>query len=118
MKSTIMTSHKNFCPFCKSTVYNKIISQPDLRFFPKDVFHIYRCKNCNILFTLPVLSLEQLTKYYPKSYGAYLELNKVDKLFKQAISTYNSPFAKVLLFMEKILSRSFYKEIWMQYPKK
>ncbi len=113
-----MTLHKDICPFCNSANFTKIFSQSDLRFFPKDIFHICRCKNCNILFTLPILSLEQLKKYYPKSYGAYLELNKVDAVFKQAITDYKRWYFRILLFMERVLSRNFYKEIWARYPKK
>ena len=112
-----MNNHKDLCPFCHSSEYLYILSQPDIRYFPEDSFQICRCKSCNILFTLPIQSLKQLQKYYPNTYGPYRDINSIDKIIKNSSSYYNKLLNKIVLRLERVYSHSFYKEIHRNYPR-
>ncbi|MBY9006439.1 MAG: class I SAM-dependent methyltransferase [Candidatus Lokiarchaeota archaeon] len=112
-----MNNHKDQCPFCQSSEYLYILSQPDIRYFPEDSFQICRCKSCNILFTLPIQSLEQLRKYYPKTYGPYREINSVNEIIENTHFHYSKFLNKILLLFEKVYSHSFYKEIHRNFPR-
>ena len=57
------------CYLCGAEDFTFIDRQADLRFFPEEQFQIVRCDSCDLLYTMPKLSLEELRKYYPTGYG-------------------------------------------------
>ncbi len=97
------------CNYCSSTNFYNITRQVDIRYFPKEVFTINKCRDCGILFTLPNMTIKELGKYYPKLYGAY-NLGNINSIFKK-----NTLKRRLDGFL-KIYERLLYKELSNNYP--
>jgi SAM-dependent methyltransferase len=61
------------CPLCGSAASTLVDTQSDFRFFPDDVFRIAQCASCDLLYTLPRLSTDELAPYYPARYPEYAD---------------------------------------------
>ena len=68
-----MSGSSDSCYLCACEDHDVVATQADLRFFPEDEFRVVRCKSCGLLYTLPKLCPEVLSKYYPPDYGDYAD---------------------------------------------
>ena len=59
------------CLVCKSKFNTLVAEQKDIRFNQNEVFKIFKCYECDLLFTVDRLNEDSIKKYYPKSYSAY-----------------------------------------------
>jgi len=60
------------CPVCKSNEIGTYFQNcTDLLYQHPGKWRLCECKKCNIVFTDPVLSEEELLSYYPENYSAY-----------------------------------------------
>jgi SAM-dependent methyltransferase len=69
----VSAARPNGCPLCGSAASTLVSTQPDFRFFPGDEFHIARCGSCDLLYTLPRLTTDELAPYYPARYPEYAD---------------------------------------------
>lgn len=60
------------CELCGGRVFTPVVSQRDLLLDrPDPVFRIVRCTECDLLFTNPRPSREELSAYYPEDYYSH-----------------------------------------------
>jgi len=72
------------CIFCGGASARVVCNQPDLRYFPDEVFSVLECSACGTKFTAPRFSENDLNKYYPSAYGAYTPR-------EQVLATFSGP---------------------------
>lgn len=69
------------CELCGGDKFVPILSQRDLLLDrPEPLFHVVRCEQCNLLFTNPRPSGEEMAAYYPEEYGPHSD---ADRLLQQ-----------------------------------
>src|SRR3990170_744459 len=108
-----MSGSSDNCYLCACEDHDVVATQADLRFFPDDEFQVVKCRSCGLLYTLPKLCLEDLSKYYPANYGDYAD--DVEGLLagfdpsKVSISKARALYGKVLY--REILGRPFSRQL-------
>src|SRR5206468_5655669 len=59
------------CPLCSSAAREPFLSAPDVSYGFPGAFHVVRCRDCEMLYTHPRLSTEELERAYPREYTAH-----------------------------------------------
>lgn len=69
------------CPNCNHSKYKKILTSKDFVNNQDGKFNVVRCNKCNFMYTNPRPNNQEITKYYPDTYGPYnANINQTNKL--------------------------------------
>jgi SAM-dependent methyltransferase len=73
MTSPTVNSAGDSCPLCGSIAWTLVDTQRDLLFPSEELFQIVRCHDCRLMYTVPRMSVEELSRYYPAAYNEYAD---------------------------------------------
>jgi 2-polyprenyl-3-methyl-5-hydroxy-6-metoxy-1,4-benzoquinol methylase len=98
------------CPYCKSVRIKKHLSTKDY-FITQDLFTIYECANCNVLFTYPFPEPDVLYSKYYKSENYLSHNKKSSDLFSKLYRTVQKINIRKKLKLLKAVNQTAEKKI-------
>jgi 2-polyprenyl-3-methyl-5-hydroxy-6-metoxy-1,4-benzoquinol methylase len=75
----IMSQQSISCPICNHATHYSF-SGRDLMFNHFERFDYYQCKNCELIFQVPLPSAERISSFYPDEYDIYEEHNRLKRI--------------------------------------
>lgn len=75
------------CNLCGSQNFRQIYKQPDIKYFPNEIYTVVECLNCGLAFVNPRPDIKVMSRYYPKEFFNYFDIDK-----KYHLRRYNNEY--------------------------
>ncbi len=95
------------CPICNSKNVIELFEGKDRLLHMPGRFYVMKCRSCEILFTYPILAVDELGKFYPNEYHVF-NTHRMKHGTHVQVNRYKSIKHKIGTYIKKIYSKSLY----------